>query len=202
MTARVGRFAFLLAIVGLSGCGGSPPIHYYTLSAEASRDPSFADKTLERLITIGPVTLPDVIERPQLVLRTTPNQVTLVEEHQWAESLKTEIARVIAENLTRLLGTEQVSVYPQSAGDHAQYRVLVDVQKFESALGGRASIEAFWTVRKNSDDDPSVKSGHSSVDEPVNGSSYEALAAAHSRGLVRISRDIADAIRSMERTPR
>jgi uncharacterized lipoprotein YmbA len=201
VTVRIGRLAFLLAIIGLSGCGGSPPIHYYTLSAEASPDPSFAGKN-ERLITIGPVTLPDVVERPQFVLRTTPNQVTLVEEHQWAEPLKSEVARVIAENLTRLLGTKQVSVYPQSAGDQAQYRVLVDVQQFESALGGRTSIQTFWTIRKNSQGDPSVKSGYSSMEEPVSGSSYEALAAAHSRGLVRLSRDIADAIRSMEKVSR
>jgi uncharacterized lipoprotein YmbA len=127
---------------------------------------------------------------------------TLIEEHQWAEPLQSEIPRVIAENLSRLLGTKQVSVYPQSAGDQAQYRVLVDVHQFESALGGRASMEAFWMIRKNSQSDPSVKSGRSSVEEPVNGASYEALAAAHSRGLVRISRDIADAIRSMEKMPR
>jgi uncharacterized lipoprotein YmbA len=200
MIRYVSRFSLLLAVIGLAGCAGSPPIHYYTLSAEASSDAGLGAN--ERHITIGPVTLPDVIERPQLVLRTTPNRVTLIEEHQWAEPLQSEIPRVIAENLSRLLGTKQVSVYPQSAGDHAQYRVLVDVQQFESALGGRASMEAFWTIRKNSDGDPSVKSGRSSVEEPVNGASYEALAAAHSRGLVRISRDIADAIRSMEKMPR
>jgi uncharacterized lipoprotein YmbA len=190
----------LPAIIGFAGCGSSPPIHYYTLSAEAPADAGLAGKN-ERHITVGPVTLPDVIERPQLVLRATPNRVTLIEEHQWAEPLQSEIPRVIAENLSRLLGTKQVSVYPQSAGDQAEYRILVDVQQFESALGSRASIETFWTIRKNFQGDPSVKSGRSSVEEPVNGSSYEALAVAHSRGLVRISRDIADAIRSMEKAP-
>jgi uncharacterized lipoprotein YmbA len=195
---RISRFWLLSVITGFAGCGGSPPIQYYTLSAEASPDSNLAGKN-ERHITIGPVTLPDVIERPQLVLRATPNRVTLVEEHQWAEPLQSEIPLVIAENLTRLLGTKQVSVYPQSAGDQAQYRILIDVQQFESALGGRASIEAFWTIRKNFRGDPSVRSGHSSVEEPVGGSSYEALAAAHSRGLARVSRDIAEAIRSMEK---
>jgi uncharacterized lipoprotein YmbA len=184
-------------MMGLAGCGGSPPIHYYTLSAEAPAESASLGKN-SRLITIGPVTLPEVIERPQLVLRTTPNRVTLVEEHQWAEPLKSEIPRVIAENLTRLLGTSQVSVYPQSAGDQAQYRVLVDVQQFESALGGRVSIDAFWTIRHTVQGVASMKTGRSSVEEPAGGSSYEALAAAHSRALVRISRDIADAIRSTD----
>lgn len=197
MIDRVGRLAILLAIIGLAGCGGSPPIHYYTLSAEASLDSRLPGKN-GRQITIGPVTLPDMVERPQLVLRTSANKVTLVEDHQWAEPLKSDIPRVIAENLARLLGTRQVSVYPQSAGDQAEYRVLVDVQQFESSLGSRAAIDALWTVRRSSQDGPSFKTGRSSVEEPAGGANYEALAAAHSRALVRISRDIADAIRSIQ----
>jgi uncharacterized lipoprotein YmbA len=182
-------------MIQLAGCSGSSPIHYYTLSAEASADSAPPGKN-ERQITIGPVTLPEVVERPELVLRTSANSVKLVEEHQWAEPLKNEIPRVIAENLSRLLGTKQVSVYPQSAGDQAEYRVLVDVQRFESALGGRVSIDALWTVSHDSGDESSLKRGRSSVEETANGQNYEALAAAHSRGLVRISREIADAIRS------
>jgi uncharacterized lipoprotein YmbA len=201
VTGRLGRLVFLLMITGLVGCGGSPPIHYYTLSAEASSDPGLSGKN-ERVITIGPVTLPDVVERRQLVLRTTPNQVTLIEEHQWAQPLQSEIPRVIAENLTRLLGAKQVSVYPQSAGDHAEYRVLIDVQQFESALGGQVSIDAFWTIRHSAQGESSFRTGRSTVVEPAGGSSYEALAAAHSRALARISRDIADAIRSDETAAR
>jgi uncharacterized lipoprotein YmbA len=130
------------------------------------------------------------------VLRTSANKVTLAEEHQWAEPLKSEIPRVIAENLSRLLGAKQVSVYPQSVGDQAQYHVLVDVQRFESTLGGRVLIDAFWTIRHNSGNGAALKTGRSSVEEMAGGQGYEAIAAAHSRGLVRISRDIADAIRS------
>ena len=99
--------------------------------------------------------------------------------------------------VTRLLGARQVSVYPQSAGDQAEYRVLVDVQQFESTLGSRIAIDALWTVRHSSQDGSSSKTGRSSVEEPA-GANYEALAAAHSRALVRISRDIADAIRSIQ----
>jgi hypothetical protein len=37
------------------------------------------------------------------------------------------------------------------------------------------------------------------VREPVQDTSYEALAAAHSRALARLSQDIADAVKPMER---
>jgi uncharacterized protein len=197
VTSRIGGCWLLLAVFGLVGCGGSPPIQYYTLSAEALPDAGLAVRT-ERHIAIGPVTLPDVVERPQLVMRTTANRVTLVEEHQWAEPLASEIARVIADNLSRLLGTQLISIYPQSAADQAPYRVLVDVQQFESTLGSRILIDAFWTVRRSDHGETSsLKMGRSSVEEQANDPGYEALAAAHSRALVRISRDIAEAIHSM-----
>lgn len=196
MTSQLSRISFLAAVIWLAGCGSSPPIHFYTLSAEASPDPVAPVKN-DRPISVGPVTLPEVIERPQLVLRTSPNRVTLVEEHQWAEPLQSEIPRVLAENLSRLLGTKQVAVHPQSAGDHAEYRVAVDVQRFESTLGSRVSIDVLWTIRQSSRSETTFKTGRSSVEEPVADPSYEALAAAHSRGLVRVSRDIADAIRSL-----
>jgi uncharacterized lipoprotein YmbA len=195
MTGILRRFSLLTSVLWIAGCGSSTQIHFYTLSAEAPVD---AAKN-HRSIAVGPVTLPDIIERPQLVLRTSPNGVTLVEEHQWAEPLRSEIPRILAENLSRLLGTRQVAVHSQSASDHAEYRVAVDVQRFESVLGSRVSIDAFWTIRGGSGDEPAFKTGRSSVEEPVHDPSYEALAAAHSRGLVLVSREIADAIRSLRR---
>jgi uncharacterized lipoprotein YmbA len=196
VTAHIALYWLLLVVIGLAGCGNSPPVQYYTLSTEASPDPTLA-MTTERHIAVGPVTLPDVVERPQLVMRTTANRVTLLEEHQWAEPLANEIARVIADNISRLLGTKLISIYPQSAADHAPYRVLVDVQQFESAVGSHILIDASWTVRHSDHGETSLKLGRSSVEEPATGTGYEALAAAHSRALVRISRDIAEAIRSM-----
>ena len=200
MTAHITLYWLLLAILGLAGCGNSPPIQYYTLSAEAPPDPALALRT-EQHIAVGPVTLPDVVERPQLVIRTTANRVTLLEEHQWAEPLPNEIARVIADNVSRLLGTKLISIYPQSAADHAPYRVLVDVRQFESTLGGHVLLDATWTVRHSDHGETAMKIGRSSAEEPAGGPGYEALAAAHSRALVRISRDIAEAIRSMNTAP-
>ncbi|MDQ1277092.1 MAG: uncharacterized protein QG555_131, partial [Thermodesulfobacteriota bacterium] len=50
-------------------------------------------------ITVGPVSLPAAVDRPQLVLSVTPNQVAVDEFNRWASPLKGDIARVIAENL-------------------------------------------------------------------------------------------------------
>ena len=67
--------------------------------------------------------------------RTGASQVTINEFERWAGPLKGEIARTIAENLTQLLGGASVFAYPQSANVEADYKVLVDVQRFDSAPG-------------------------------------------------------------------
>jgi len=185
----------LLALV-LTGCGSSPTVHFYTLSSSAA--PAGGDAKPAAAIPsigLGPITLPDVVDRPQFVLRTGANQVLIAEEHRWAEPLKSEIPRVIAENLSKLLGVKQVWSYPQSAAETADVRVLVDIQRFDSAPGEAATIDASWTVqRKPGEPTP----GRSLVREAANGSGHDAVAAAHSRALATVSREIADAIRATD----
>ena len=191
--AILASFAFLAAV--LAGCGISPTVHFYTLSAGASPGGDASPALAAATISVGPVTLPDVVDRPQLVLRTGANQVVIAEEHRWAEPLKGEIPRVLAENLAQMLGVKQVWSYPQSATDKADVRVLVDVQRFDSTPGESAVIDVYWTVRRG-ESEPT--SGRSLVKGTANGSGYDALAAAHGRALVTVSRDIAVAIRATE----
>jgi uncharacterized lipoprotein YmbA len=171
-------------------------VHFYTLSSSAA--PAGVDAAPAAAVPsigLGPITLPDVVDRPQFVLRTGANQVVIAEEHRWAGPLKSEIPRVIAENLSQLLGVKQVWSYPQSAAETAEIRVLVDVQRFDSAPGEAATIDASWTVWRKSGE---PASGRSLVKEPVNGSGYDVLAAAHNRALAAVSREIAAAIRSLD----
>ena len=84
------------------------------------------------------------------------------------------------------------------AGDNAEYRVLVDIQRFDSTLGESVTIDALWTVKRISDG--ALRTGRSTARESGSGGTYDALAAAHSRALTTISREIAEAIRSTSAT--
>ena len=197
MARAIGLAAFPLLIGMLSGCASSPPVHFYQLSAEAVADGSGpATVGPELRIAVGPLSLPEVVDRPQFVVRSGPNQVTMIDEHRWAESLKGEIPRVIADNLSRLLTTGQVWAYPQNATGSFDYRVLVDIQRFESTPGQMAAIDALWTIQRPSKEGVVSKTGRSSVQQPMAGQGYDMLVAAHSRALAAISREIAEAIRS------
>ena len=176
------------AIAG-SGCGGtSPPVRYFTLASEA---PSRAAETVPAYtIAVGPVTVPEIVDRPHLVLRASPTQVEVAELARWAAPLKSEIPRVIASELGRLLPGASTATSSQRALSGPDYRVLVDIQRFDSAPGDSATIEASWSVRSR---DGVVVDGRSVASEQA-GLGYDALVAAHSRALNGIAKEIAAAI--------
>jgi len=147
-------------------------------------------------ISVGPVTVPSLVDRPQIVIRTGPNQVNVEEFERWASPLREDIGRIVAKNLITLLGTTKVTLFPQATAAGASYRVTIDVLHFDSALGKEAYLDALWTLT-------SAKSGQSysgriTLSEVAQGSDYAALVAAHSRALEQLSADIASAFREID----
>ena len=189
------RLAVLLAAAVLAGCGSSPKSSFYTLSSGAV--PQQAPGSAPYSVAIGAVTVPEIIDRPQLVTQAAANQVTINEFARWASPLKSEIPRVIADNLTRLLNGARVATHPQSGNADTDYLLAIGVQRFDSALGDAATVEVLWSVRPPKGGSP--RTGRSVVREPVGAAGYDALVAAHSRALAAVSRDIAEALRSMVR---
>lgn len=187
------RFILLLAVFTLltSGCASSPQARFYSLTATAAQATLPADRKAPS-VTIASVTIPELINRPQMVVRTDGTQVELLETQRWAEPLKTAIPLTIAENISRILGSDRVSSYPQNASYAADFKVYLDIQRFESAAG-HVLLDALWTIRRP-DEKPS-QSGRSKFREKIDGSSYEAMAAAFSTGLGNISNDIALALK-------
>jgi uncharacterized lipoprotein YmbA len=51
------------------------------------------------------VAIPAIVDLPQIVVSTGPNQVTIDEFNRWASPLRTTSRAVVAENLVQLLGT-------------------------------------------------------------------------------------------------
>ncbi len=181
----------LLATVGLGGCASSPATNFYTLSA-ASLPPK-SQMTAAYTVAIGSIGLPDGVDRPQLVVRTGPNQVAIADFERWAGAPKDEIARAIAGNLSQLLGDANVFTYAKPAGLNPDYTVVIDVQRFEAVLGEHGSGDALWQVRP---DKGQPKNGRSQVRETTAKGDYGAVVEAWSKALAGVSRDIANAIRA------
>ena len=180
--------AVLLAAV-LAGCA-SPPSRFYTLAAIAGPD---GGAPAAYAVAVDSVSIPATVDRPQFVVQKGPNRVAVDEFNRWAAPLAANIASTLAANLGVVLGTPRAVSGPLAASVDPAYRVTVEVQRFESVLGETVTLEAVWLLRRPGA--TATSGGRSALREAVQGEGYEALAAAHSRALAGLSRDIAAAIR-------
>jgi len=182
----------VMAVVVL-GCASSTPSRFYTLSSTST--PALVPQA-NCSVSVGPISLPSFVNRPQIVIRTGPNQVSIGEFDRWASPLKDDIGRVVVENLISMLGTTQVTLLSRPAATDASYRVTIDVLCFDSELGKAAALDALWTV--SSKQDGQSRRGRVTLTEATQGADYAALVAAHSRALGKLSAEIADTIRNFE----
>jgi uncharacterized protein len=193
MMGRLAPRAIPYVLAALAAGCASSPSHFYTLSATVAP----VTATSKVSVAVGPVTVPAAVDQPQIVVSTGPNQVTFDEFNRWASPLQDNIARVVAENLVAALGTPRVTLFPQTLNTDADIRVVIEIRNFDSTPGKSAALDAVWTVRRARDG--KSETGRTSVREPVQDSSYEALAAAHSRAVARMSQDIAETVRTLDR---
>jgi len=181
-------------VVTVAGCA-SAPSRFYTLNSTAA---SGGSPAVNDAVLVGPVTIPSSVDHPQFTIQVAPNRVAIDEFNRWAAPLNESIARVVTGDLVVLLGTPRVATAPLANFD-ATFRVTIDLQRFETVrsvagTNGAVVVEAVWVVRRVTGGP--VHSGRTVAREAAQGDSFDALAAAHSRALAKLSGDIAAAIRA------
>jgi uncharacterized lipoprotein YmbA len=190
--------AVLAAGLALASCTQSQPTRFYTLATlPAAPDEAMPAGTSELTVGVGPVSLPPYLDRPQLVTRAGSNRVVLADFDSWAEPLQGMFARVLAENLTLLLGTDDVLLLPLRRAMRLDYQVEVDVTRFDVDASGNANLDARWWVFGR-DGERLLRSGRSTLAEPTEVGDYTAAAGALSRALGAMSTEIAQAIAEQE----
>ncbi len=190
-----------LLVVILTGCARSPSPKFYQLNPVQNTTSVTDDVSPDQrqVIAIGPVRIPDYLDRPQIVTRSGTNELKLSEFDRWAGSLESDVNRVLVEDISSLLPADHFSVVRWTPYSENQvpgsYRVEVLVDRFEGKLGDSALLKAEWGVFAK--DRSLLLKKESRISEQINGSSYDALVAAMSSALEKLSRDISGGIMSV-----
>ena len=191
--------ALATVILGLllTACAQTQPSRFYTLSSlsDTATTPSAASNDLA--IGVGPISLPNYLNRPEIVRRSTPNEFQVAEFDRWGEQLQDVFPRVMAENLGELLATDRVFLLPQRRATTIDYQVEVNVTRFDADVGGPAILAARWEIFD--DDGKSLVVDRSTFTETVEGDGYGAVATAMSRTVAAFSQEIAAAITALSR---
>lgn len=197
MKQRMLKSLGLAASFLVGGCASSPPSTFYQLTPIVGQQATTADRGDSPLVIgVGPVRMPEYLDRPQIVVREAPNRLVLNEVHRWGGSLQDNLLLVLTQNLSLLLGTDQVLIYPWDDPLRPDYQVRLELRRFDGTAGSDVELDARWSLTAR-ESEPAAK-GRSLVREPVQGDGYSALVAAQSRALGRLSRDVEAEIRALE----
>ena len=136
--------AALLLTAGLCGCAStSTPARFHTLvpplvSAAPATRPAPALR-----VEVLPVTLPVQVDVAPIVVRLPDDSMRALEHERWIAPLADEIRAALALRIDAALAA--APAMPIAA---APWRVALDVQRFDSTLGGAASVQAVWTLQQ------------------------------------------------------
>ena len=180
-------------------CGGlvfactSPRERLYTLSG-AEPPAAVTPPTLH--VLVGPVTSPEAVDRPQLVVRYNTVRLVALEQERWAEPLREAIPRVLSEVIGSKLPSASVTRFAAGPAARWDVRLIVNVARFEAIPGERVIIETHWWLRAT--DDKTVPEGNSVARVTVQGGpqDYDAIVAAEATGLAEIGAELARVIES------
>jgi uncharacterized lipoprotein YmbA len=185
-------FFHAVVILLLAGCASSPSARFYTLTPMGQQDSETSAQVTATPVSvnIAPVEIPDYLDRPQIATRDGRNELRLAEFDRWAGSLSENIAAVLAENLSTLLGSDRVSVYPRMHGEKADYSVTMRVLRLDCVPGDRVILKTHWAVFTGQERKV-VATRLKTYTESLSDSRYETMVAAVSHTLEQVSREIA-----------
>ena len=184
----------LLALAFGLGClrpSPSPPVVYYTLSPV---QPGAAPAGKAALaVEVLPVRIPELLQRPQMLVPEGADGLTLLEARRWGNPLDRDLQRVLVRNLAVFLGSGAVVASPGGEQVGASLRVQVEVQRWDARGGKGLVLEATWTIT-GAGGGPALAYRRTALTEPLPGPGPEALAEAYSRSAERLSREIAEGL--------
>jgi uncharacterized lipoprotein YmbA len=147
-------------------------------------------------IGIGPITIPDVLKRTQIVTRDAQNVYRFDEFSRWAGVLEKDVAYVLGDNLGDLLGVDKIAFFPWMHHFSPTHRVVVDIIQFYGELSGNAILNARWAI-VDAEGKASLASGKSIYRQPVEGDDFAGLIEAESLLLAELSKEIAKTMKTL-----
>jgi uncharacterized protein len=189
----------LVALLMVIGCAGTEPSRFYLLNpltVESETKRPVPEHCVS--LAIDPVRLPEYLDRPQIVTRSGKNELLLAQYDRWAEPLAETFPRILAQDLSHLICTKAIFLYPFRSSVDYDYRIKVEIIRMDGTLGEGTVLEAWWSITQNTEK-PLVVTRRSILAEPSKTGDYGSLVEAHSRAVSLLSRAIADEITRLER---
>ena len=194
------QVAFILVLGGCLGGGSqTPPTRYFVLNslhtAENKKQPVAELK--DAIVVVGPLALTQVLDRPQIIIRQSNNEIRVSDLDRWAEPLQENLIRVVVDNLAVLLSSGSVIRFPPARTIPVTYQIIIEVTRFDGNPKEQVMLRARWTILGDKGDSVLLEQ-ESVLNELSNGDTTAGMVSAQSRLVAKFSREIAEAIKTLE----
>ena len=191
---NIAAAALVLSVLFISACGTTQPSNFYQF--DETINPSLTGVETGHVVGLGPIQLPEYINRPQIVTRLSAYHLNIAEFHRWAEPLNESITRLLVMNISNNLNSNRVYWLPrQDRNFPLEIRIVIDIGRFDGQLGKEVALESRWTIfdKKNQP----MLTRVSLIKENMKGSSYEDLVIAMNQALKTLGTEISTASRTV-----
>jgi uncharacterized lipoprotein YmbA len=206
MTSKLPRYATVIFCLSTIGCSVLPPrpdrSRFFNLTAMSATSgereapgPSSAAAPVP-VYGLGPVKLPAYLDRNELATRVSPTEVTYSATDRWAQPLAATFTAVLLQDLSVLLDTNRILLYPWAGSGRVDYQIEIDVLQFDNDVAGNTRLIARWRVR-DVRHATFVLAKETTVNQSRPAGDIEARVAALSDALDVLGQDIAGALRQL-----
>jgi hypothetical protein len=190
-------FGIVILTLLLSGCmRDSKSVQFYMLNADSgvagtTRVPASAQG---QVIGLGPIRIPEYLNRPQMIVAISDNQYQLAEDHRWAERLDQNISLALFKALPSQLGTDRIVRYPWPQRQVVDYQVGIDILEFNVDASGQSRLMAQWFIKRK--DKPTIDK-RSVYQLPASTTDHAVMVKAQSQCLTKLGQEISETLRQL-----
>jgi uncharacterized lipoprotein YmbA len=171
-------------------CTTTSRASFYTLNGSQGES---VERRSSLVLALGPIDLPQYLDRPQIVTRIGGNRLSVDEFNRWGGSLEQEVSRVLTQHLGRRLQTQRVYSYPSRIAADSDYRIALEIRRFDGELGGEVDLDLVWSLIADRTGEV-VQTRQAEYRSATRDAGYEAYAAALSDTLAQLGDDLAGAL--------
>ncbi len=191
------KYIFLLCLTFLilSCAKNSKPIEYYMLDASVGiEDNQLLDKDEGPLIGLGPIRLPDYLDRFQMVVAVSENKYKLIDGHRWAEKLDQNISLALFKSLPSQLGTDRMIRYPWPQRPGVDFQVKIDILELNIDQKGQSQLIAQWSIKSK---DETILNKRSSFTAQGSTTDIDKMVQAQSECLTKLGQEIVSSLKPL-----
>lgn len=192
--------AGLLALIGcLGGPSKTPPTRYYVLNSSSGAENKTAPVAhlKDAAVGVGPIKMSQVLDRPQIIMRTSKNEIRIANLERWAAPLHEIVTNVMVDNLSALLPGTEILKFPWPVTIPVTYQVAMDITQFDGMPGGDVILKARWGIL-GENGKKVLANKQSMLNEPIQDNTIAEMVSAQSRLLAKFSHEIAVEIKQLE----